>query len=46
MKAEEAKTAHSCPECGESTSIVNLGNESPREVCGRFGCDWNGVTLA
>ena len=34
-----------CPHCGESTGLVHLGGEPPREVCGRFGCDWEGVSL-
>jgi hypothetical protein len=35
-----------CPECGEKTSLVNLGNEPPREVCVGLSCQWDGVTLA
>lgn len=34
-----------CPDCGEPTSIMKLGNEPPRRVCGRIGCDWDGITL-
>lgn len=34
-----------CPECGEPTGLVHLGTEPPREICGRFGCDWGGENL-
>ena len=37
--------ARSCPDCSEETSVVKLGESPPREICGRFGCSWNGVTL-
>lgn len=38
-------TPRPCPDCDEQTSLVNLGGEPPREICGRFGCDWDGITL-
>ena len=38
-------TPHDCPDCGEQTGLVHLGEEQPREICGRFGCDWDGRTL-
>jgi ribosomal protein S27AE len=34
-----------CPGCGASTGLVKLGSEPAREICGRFGCPWDGVTL-
>lgn len=37
--------ARPCPDCGETTGFVKLGAEPAREVCGRFGCDFDGVTL-
>jgi len=34
-----------CPHCGDSTSLVHLGTEPPREICGRLGCSWDGENL-
>jgi len=47
MKAEATNfdTQDSCPDCGETTSVVKLGSEPAREICGRFGCEWDGLTL-
>jgi len=38
-------TSGNCPECGKSTALVNIVSEPPREVCGRFGCSWDGENL-
>ena len=40
--SEDVRT---CPDCGETTNTIKLGSEPAREVCGRFGCEWDGVTL-
>lgn len=45
MKGSTQFNSRPCPDCGEETGVVNLGGEPPREVCGRFGCDWDGITL-
>lgn len=34
-----------CPDCGEETGLVHLGTQPAREVCGRFGCDWDGEKI-
>lgn len=34
-----------CPDCGEETSFVKLGDEPTREICGRFGCGWDGKSV-
>lgn len=34
-----------CPDCSEPTSVVNIGSEDPREICGRFGCSWDGKNI-
>jgi hypothetical protein len=34
-----------CPDCGKQTDAIKLGSEPAREVCGHFGCEWDGVTL-
>lgn len=44
-EATQTFDARPCPDCGEMTGLVHLGNESPREICGRFGCEWDGITL-
>jgi hypothetical protein len=41
----ETFTPRACPDCDQQTSLVHLGEGRPREVCGRFDCDWNGRTL-
>lgn len=38
-------TQDSCPDCGETTGVVALGGEGTREICGRFGCSWEGQSL-
>jgi len=38
-------TLDNCPHCEATTSVVKLGSEPAREVCGRFGCEWDGITL-
>jgi len=49
MEAENTTSVQfsssACPDCGKSTGVVNLGTEPPREICGRFGCDWEGESL-
>lgn len=44
MKADFS-LEETCPDCGEETDVVKLGSEPAREICGRFGCDWDGQTL-
>lgn len=44
MKAQEIES-RPCPDCREPTSVVNLGNEDPREICGRFKCSWDGKKI-
>lgn len=41
----ETFTPRPCPDCGRKTGFVKLGEEPPREICGRFGCEWDGKTL-
>jgi hypothetical protein len=41
----DMKGDNTCPDCGNETSTVKLGPEPAREICGRFGCEWDGVTL-
>lgn len=38
-------TTNVCPDCESKTSVVKLGAEPTREICGRFGCEWDGKTL-
>jgi len=47
MKASKTPfdTRNACSHCDRFTSVVKLGSEPAREVCGRFGCEWEGVTL-
>jgi transcription elongation factor Elf1 len=48
MKAQNVSqfsTANNCPDCDSETSVVKLGAEPAREVCGKFGCSWDGETL-
>ena len=47
MKASTTNfdTHNDCPDCDETTDVIKLGAEPAREVCGRFGCEWDGVTL-
>lgn len=47
MKAEmtDFDTCNVCPDCSADTAVVKLGAEPAREVCGRFGCSFDGVTL-
>jgi hypothetical protein len=42
---KEQFSSSACPDCGKQTGVVNLGTEPPREICGRFGCDWKGESL-
>jgi len=35
-----------CPDCGKNLSTVKLGPEPARQICGRFGCEYNGETLS
>jgi len=39
------KGDNTCPDCGKATSTIKLGSEPAREICGRFGCEWDGLTL-
>jgi ribosomal protein S27AE len=39
------KEADTCPDCGNETSIIKLGSEPARQICGRFGCEYDGETL-
>lgn len=47
MKAEmtDFDTRNVCPDCSADTSVVKLGAEPAREICGRLRCGWSGVTL-
>jgi len=45
MKGSTQFNARPCPDCSEDTGLVHLGGQPPREVCGRFGCSWDGITL-
>jgi glutaredoxin len=38
-------TPRACPDCEQTTGFVKLGANPAREICGRFGCSWDGVTL-
>jgi transcription elongation factor Elf1 len=38
-------TTDSCPDCNKPTHVVKLGGEPAREICGRFGCSFDGHTL-
>jgi len=35
--------AGNCPDCGRDVHKIKLGPEPARIICGRFGCDWDGV---
>ena len=32
-----------CPDCGGSADRIKLGSEPARLICGRLGCEWDGI---